>query len=67
MHYYDINSNYGAFNYTGAFFWPFAEKITVASISMKNYQVVPFFIIFMFFIEQNFEGLLAKNMRKYPP
>jgi hypothetical protein len=31
-------SPYGAFNYTGDFFWPFPKKITVASISMTNYQ-----------------------------
>ena len=41
-----LQKGYGALNSTGAFFWPFVKKITVASISMKNYQVVPFLIIF---------------------
>ena len=41
-----FSSVQGAFNYTGAFFWPFAEKITVTSISMPNDHFVDFFISF---------------------
>ena len=41
-----MESVYGAFNYTGAFFWPFAKKITITSISMKNDHFVDFFISF---------------------